>query len=91
MESGNNEIAHVAARLKAIQEAGGKIATYAEDVKEIADQLRSDVDALATRLDILENNAADVATNLVKTTDTVEKQQVKQDDRLDVLEENGDN
>jgi hypothetical protein len=90
MESNNNEIALVAARLKGIQEAGGKIAAHAADVKEIADQLRADVDALAARLEILEGENVTVANNLLETSDVVEKQQVKQDDRLDVLE-NGDN
>lgn len=76
-------------RLERLKEVGVQIADQAAALKEVADTLREDVDALAARMTAVEEGNITVADELVKSDERVEGQQVVQDDRLDTLE-NGD-
>lgn len=82
----NDEIRLTSERLKRIQQAGQTLADTAAEVKDIADQLRADVDALSARIDLVEKDNVKVADNLVDAANVVEQQQVVQDGRLDNLE-----
>jgi hypothetical protein len=73
-------------RLRRVKEQSKSLADTALALKEIADKLRADVDALTERVDVVEHGNNKVAKNLVKAADVVEKQQLKQDGRLDTLE-----
>jgi len=78
-----NEIEQTASRLRKASEF---ISSQASALKDVADALRADVDALAARVQVIEGKSLVVAEDLIEATDKVEVQQVRQDDRLDSLE-----
>src|SRR5688572_2861353 len=82
----NEEIRIAAARLKKIREVSDRIATTAHDLKEAADLLRADVDALTSRVDLIEGKSSKIADELIESNHIIDEHQTIQDDRLDTLE-----
>lgn len=72
--------------LNRIREAGLHLAESAEKIRELAEQLRRDVDSLTDRVTAVENEAAHASEDLVDAKEKVSGEQAVQDGRLDTLE-----